>query len=194
MQKNGLEAIGALVERDFGDDGVFVGTVIGFSEEKDGGKLYRVKYSDGDIEDLDQEEYNFAYAMKLKSDGWELEDGQIEGGDIRGDEDGVSTDDDSGKGSDDEPLVDVLSREKASQSEKSGSGGVNDGCDAGGPKDGKALSAYEELRAKNMRRNQKLVEDLGLLKAKRGGNSKKRKSTKSALKRMTQKRKVLAFF
>ena len=43
MQKNGLEAIGALVERDFGDDGVFVGTVIGFSEEKDGGKLYRVK-------------------------------------------------------------------------------------------------------------------------------------------------------
>ena len=75
-----MEAIGALVERDFGDDGVFVGTVIGFSEEKDGGKLYRVKYSDGDIEDLDQEEYNFAYAMKLKSDGWELEDGQIEGG------------------------------------------------------------------------------------------------------------------
>ena len=49
MQKDGLEAIGALVERDFGKDGVFVGTVVGFREEKGVERLYRVKYSDGDV-------------------------------------------------------------------------------------------------------------------------------------------------
>ena len=37
MQKGGLEAIGALVERDFGEDGVYVGTVVGCRVEKGGG-------------------------------------------------------------------------------------------------------------------------------------------------------------
>ena len=36
MQKDGLEAIGVLVERDFGEDGVYVGTVVGFRVEKGG--------------------------------------------------------------------------------------------------------------------------------------------------------------
>ena len=64
MQKHGLEARGALVERDFGDDGVFVGTVVGFSDEKGAGKLYRVEYSDGDVEDLDQECINQQMVVK----------------------------------------------------------------------------------------------------------------------------------
>ena len=44
-QRNGLEAIGAVVGRHFGADGYF-----------ERGSLYRVKYTDGDHEDLDQGE------------------------------------------------------------------------------------------------------------------------------------------
>ena len=69
-QKNGLEAIGAMVCRHFGDDGYFVGIIISLSFSTDGSSLYRVKYSDGDMEDLDQEEYNYAYSLQLKRDGW----------------------------------------------------------------------------------------------------------------------------
>ena len=79
MQRSGLEAVGAFVARDFGEDGVFIGTVISFEELSDGAKLYRVKYSDGDIEDLDQEEYNYAYALKLQRDGWVVEEAQSGG-------------------------------------------------------------------------------------------------------------------
>ena len=188
-----MEAIGALVERDFGGDGVFVGTVVGFRDEKGVGKLYRVKYSDGDVEDLDQEEYNFAYAMKLKSDGWVLEEGPIECGDTHGVLDGVSAEDDSGKDEDDEFLVDVLAREKTEQPKNSTTGGVNDRCQASGHTEGEVLSAYEELRVKNMERNHKIVAELGLLGGNQAGNSKKRKSTSNNLKELTQKRKVLAF-
>ena len=42
MQRDGLEAIGAFVAQDFGEDGVFVGTVVSFSEGDDGDKLYRI--------------------------------------------------------------------------------------------------------------------------------------------------------
>ena len=69
-QKNGLEAIGAMVCRHFGDDGYFVGIIISLNFSTDGSSLYRVKYSDGDMEDLDQEEYNYAYSLQLKRDGW----------------------------------------------------------------------------------------------------------------------------
>ena len=69
-QKNGLEAIGAMVCRHFGDDGYFVGIIISLNFSKDGSSLYRVKYSDGDMEDLDQGEYNYAYSLQLKRDGW----------------------------------------------------------------------------------------------------------------------------
>ena len=37
MQKDGLEAIGVLVERDFGEDGVYVGTAVEYRVEKGGG-------------------------------------------------------------------------------------------------------------------------------------------------------------
>ena len=37
MQRSGLEAVGAFVARDFGEDRVFVGTVVSFSEGSDGG-------------------------------------------------------------------------------------------------------------------------------------------------------------
>ena len=37
MQRPSLEAVGAFVARDFGVDGVFVGTVVSFSEGSDGG-------------------------------------------------------------------------------------------------------------------------------------------------------------
>ena len=69
-QKNGLEAIGAMVCRHFGDDGYFVGIIISLNFSKDGNSLYRVKYSDEDMGDLDQEEYNYAYSLQLKRDGW----------------------------------------------------------------------------------------------------------------------------
>ena len=65
-QRNGLEAIGAVVGRHFGADGYF-----------EGGSLYRVKYTDGDHEDLDQEEYKYAYSLHLKREVWtpmEVED------------------------------------------------------------------------------------------------------------------------
>ena len=68
-QKNGLEAIGAMVCRHFGEDGYFVGFIISLSFSKDGSSLYRIKYSDGDIEDLDQEEYNYAHSLHLKREG-----------------------------------------------------------------------------------------------------------------------------
>jgi len=76
-QKNGLEAIGAVVCREFGADGFFDGTIIGLSFTNDGDSLYRVKYSDGDTGDLDQEEYNYAYSLHLQREGWtpmEVED------------------------------------------------------------------------------------------------------------------------
>jgi hypothetical protein len=41
-------------------------------EEKN--DLYTVEYSDGDSEDLDTEEYNFAYALWLKEEGWTPDD------------------------------------------------------------------------------------------------------------------------
>ena len=77
-QRTGLEAIGDLVARDFGEDGVFVGTVISCYRDDSGNALYKPKYSDGDMEDLDQEEYNFAYAFKLQEDEWEPEDAEAE--------------------------------------------------------------------------------------------------------------------
>ena len=41
------------------------------------GGLYTVEYSDGDVEDMDLEEYNFAYALWLKEEGWDVEDGEV---------------------------------------------------------------------------------------------------------------------
>ena len=65
----GVEAVGAMVARDFGEDGVFTGTVVAFSRG-----LYRIRYSDGDEEDMDEEEFNYAYAFHLEREGWEVEE------------------------------------------------------------------------------------------------------------------------
>ena len=58
-QKFGVLSIGEAVCRDFGPDGIFYGTINAYKRETTG-ELYTVRYSDGDQEDLDTEEYNFA--------------------------------------------------------------------------------------------------------------------------------------
>jgi hypothetical protein len=50
-QRFGVDAVGSLVARDFGDAGVFTGTVTSFTDN-----LYHVRYSDGDSEDFDEDE------------------------------------------------------------------------------------------------------------------------------------------
>ncbi len=69
-QKFGLNAIGEFVCRDFGPDGIFHGkiTACHLDDEKKG--LYSVTYSDN-VEDLDEEEYNYAYSLWLQEEGWE---------------------------------------------------------------------------------------------------------------------------
>ena len=75
-QKFGLLAIGESVCREFGADGIFHGVVTAYQKSGSGG-LYTVEYSDGDVEDMDLEEYNFAYALWLKEEGWDVEDGEV---------------------------------------------------------------------------------------------------------------------
>ena len=41
------------------------------------GGLYTIQYTDGDLEDMDIEEYNFAYALWLKEEGWDIEEGDV---------------------------------------------------------------------------------------------------------------------
>ena len=152
VQKDGLEAIGAFVARDFGEDGVYVGTVVSCSGiGRD--RLYRVKYSDGDQEDLDQEEYNYAYALKLQRDGWELEEADVGGGteNVNG---GVPDADDD---TDDDYV---------------------ESC-GGATTRGVPLSPYEKLREENMKRNAGMVDKLGLSnKRRRRGSSQKKMSQK----------------
>ena len=74
-QPNGLEAMGCVVCRDFGQGGFFVGAVVGFEFDGQGNCLYCIEYTDGDKEDLDQEELNYAYALHMKREGWDLLDG-----------------------------------------------------------------------------------------------------------------------
>ena len=77
-QKFGLEAIGTTVCREFGTDGVFYGVITAVHGEKGEEVLYQVEYSDGDVEDMDLEEYNYAYALWLKEcaveEGWNGEE------------------------------------------------------------------------------------------------------------------------
>ena len=81
-QQFGAAAIGTFVARDFGEAGIFNGQITAFNagecvEEE----LYSVEYEGGDKEDLDREEYNYAYALYLQEGGWTLEDvdGHTEG-------------------------------------------------------------------------------------------------------------------
>jgi hypothetical protein len=69
-QKFGLEAIGTTVCREFGTDGVFYGIITGVHVQKGEEVLYQVEYSDGDVEDIDLQEYNYVYALWLKEEGW----------------------------------------------------------------------------------------------------------------------------
>ena len=75
---------------------------------------------------MDQEEYNFAYAARLRSEGWVVEEGQIEGGNPHGGPRGVSAEEDGGNDSDCEFAVDVLAREKQATSENDTIGDVKD--------------------------------------------------------------------
>jgi hypothetical protein len=72
-QKFGVLAIGEAVCRDFGTDGIFYGTINAFRREGSD-DLYTVRYTDGDQEDLDLEEYNFAYSLWLTEEGWQVEE------------------------------------------------------------------------------------------------------------------------
>jgi hypothetical protein len=75
-QKFGVLAIGEAVCRDFGPDGIFYGTVNAYRREGTD-DLYTVRYTDGDQEDLDLQEYNFAYALWLTEEGWNAEDEDV---------------------------------------------------------------------------------------------------------------------
>jgi hypothetical protein len=70
-QKFGLSAIGEFVCRDFGPDGIFYGKITAYRLDNDKKGLYSVTYSDNDVEDLDEEEYNYAYSLWLQDEGWE---------------------------------------------------------------------------------------------------------------------------
>jgi hypothetical protein len=71
----GVNAVGTTVCREFGTDGVFYGVITAHHRSKDiAQELYQVEYTDGDVEDLDGEEYNYAYALWLKEEGWNGEE------------------------------------------------------------------------------------------------------------------------
>ncbi len=68
-QKFGNNAVGAAIERQFEEDGKFTGTIVSF--RKMGMKnIYTVQYVDGDVEDVDGDEYNVGYALWLQESGW----------------------------------------------------------------------------------------------------------------------------
>ncbi len=54
-------------------NGIFYGIINAFRREGSE-DLYTVRYTDGDQEDLDLEEYNFAYALWLTEEGWQAEE------------------------------------------------------------------------------------------------------------------------
>ncbi len=63
-------ATGKNVAKDLGSQGVFVGEVISVeydsSDESKAAPYYVVKYSDGDQEDLNEEEFQFAHELSLQ--------------------------------------------------------------------------------------------------------------------------------
>ena len=63
--KLGLLGIGTEVMRQF-DEGLFVGTVQSYDRKTD---LYKILYSDGDGEDMDQQEYVYAYQLAIANGG-----------------------------------------------------------------------------------------------------------------------------
>ena len=76
-QQFGVNAVGAMVTREFGGGIIYYhGTITSFKRGKDGeSDLYRVEYDDGDAEDMDRDEYNFSYALELSDQGRVVEEG-----------------------------------------------------------------------------------------------------------------------
>ncbi len=62
-QNSGNEAIGVAVTREFADEGNFTGTIIAVRKMGCTHVYYTVQYTDGDVEELDQEQYICAYAL-----------------------------------------------------------------------------------------------------------------------------------
>ncbi len=73
-QKFGVNAIGEFVCRYFGPDGIFQGKITAYHLDEAKHGWYTVQYTDDDVEDLDDEEYNYAYSLWLEEEGWEAED------------------------------------------------------------------------------------------------------------------------
>jgi hypothetical protein len=67
-----LEAVGQKVAKDFEEHGVFLGSVIGVEyDSEDNAKekpFYVVQYTDGDKEDLNEEEYSYAHELRFQID------------------------------------------------------------------------------------------------------------------------------
>jgi len=67
-----LEAVGQRIAKDFGKQGVFFGSVIGVEYDSDDNAkekpFYVVQYTDGDKEDLNEEEYGFAHELCVQMD------------------------------------------------------------------------------------------------------------------------------
>ena len=193
MQKCGVEAIGALVARDFGEDGVFVGTVISVGQDKKGGNLYKIKYSDGDKEDMDEEEYNYAYAFNLQREGWDLEEVETEARGTMDDPPPLKHVPDPDSDSD----SDFDEGESESNIESSGKKGRSrvqeEVLNTVKGNKSKSLSAYERLRQKNVDRNKKLLGELGLVGKNGGSKSQKRASTSKKCKDKLKRRKVWHF-
>ena len=66
------EAVGTKVAKDFGELGVFLGLVVSVEYDSDDEKkaipFYCVKYSDGDTEDLNEDEFGFARELRFQID------------------------------------------------------------------------------------------------------------------------------
>ncbi len=67
-QKFGNHALGAAVIRHFPDEGNFTGTIVAF-RNMGSTSIYTVQYADGDVEDLEGNEYNDAYELWLRETG-----------------------------------------------------------------------------------------------------------------------------
>ncbi len=96
-------AIGEAVYRDFGPDGIFYGTVNAYRREGTD-DLYTVRYTDGDQEDLDLQECNFAYALWLTEEGWNAEEEDVT------EQGGGTTDQDEVRSEDEEDYCEPVSK------------------------------------------------------------------------------------
>jgi hypothetical protein len=68
-QKFGNHALGVAVIRQFPDEGNFTGTIVAY-RKMGSTSIYTVPYADGDVEDLEGDEYNVTYELWLRESGW----------------------------------------------------------------------------------------------------------------------------